>query len=230
MVILPIRFYMLIQILARQSKGTAVTQHHKSKNDGRGKRRKVAAIMAGGLVVGIGTMATLASWNDTEYAAGSFTAGSFDMVGSLDGTAYTQHTTSGTAATLAFSSPVGALSPSDVVGSPFALRLAKVSSNGATVTVTPGGNFTNGAGLTYGMYTTATFGCTAATTPLVTIVPAGTALNATTGAVTFNLAKPADASTEGAAVNLCVKVTAGATGLVQGQTSTTAWLFTATSN
>ena len=144
--------------------------------------------------------------------------------------AYGQHTTSGAAATMVFSSPVGALSPTDVVGSPFALRLAKVSTNGATVTVTPGGNFTNGAGLTYGMYTTSTFGCTAATTTVTTIVPAGTALNSTTGAVTFNLAKPADASTEGVAVNLCVKVTAGATGLVQGQTSTTSWLFTATSN
>jgi predicted ribosomally synthesized peptide with SipW-like signal peptide len=207
-----------------------VNQQTNTHEDGRGRRRKVAAILAGGLVVGIGTMATLASWNDTEYAAGSFTAGAFDMVGSLDGTNYTQHTTSGTAATLAFSTPASALSPNDVVGSPFALRLAKVSTNGATVTVTPGGNFTNGTGLTYGMYTTSTFGCTAATTTVTTIVPAGTALNATTGAVTFTLAKPVDNATEGAAVNLCIKVTAGSTGLVQGQTSTTAWLFTATSN
>ncbi|MGV8909948.1 MAG: SipW-dependent-type signal peptide-containing protein [Propionicimonas sp.] len=44
---------------------------------GRARRRKVAAALAGGLVLGVGTMATLASWNDSPAAAATYSAGQF---------------------------------------------------------------------------------------------------------------------------------------------------------
>ena len=38
---------------------------------------RVRALLAGALVLGLGGSVTLASWTDTEYAAGSFGASSF---------------------------------------------------------------------------------------------------------------------------------------------------------
>ena len=48
------------------------------------KRRKVLAILAGGLVLGVGTAVTLAAWNDSEFASGDFAAGRIQSRG-LDG-------------------------------------------------------------------------------------------------------------------------------------------------
>jgi predicted ribosomally synthesized peptide with SipW-like signal peptide len=204
-----------------------VTQSELPKRS-RERRRKVAAILAGGLVVGIGTMATLASWNDVEYASGTFTAGSFDMVGSTDNSTFAQHKTEGAAATLTFSTPVSAMSPGDVVAAPYALKLDKASTNAATVVVTAGTS-SNITGLTYGLYITSAFGCTASTTALSTVVPAGSALNAATGASSFTLAKPASTSVDGAPVYLCVKVTADSA-LTQAQAASATWVLTATSS
>ena len=70
-------------------------------------RRRTAA---GGIVLSIGSMATLASWNDSEFASATFTAGRFDLEGSLDnGTTYGQHNPS--AGALTFTAPVTNLSP-----------------------------------------------------------------------------------------------------------------------
>lgn len=55
-------------------------------------RRKVLAVLAGGLVLGVGAAITLAAWNDSEFATGTFTAGSFNLQGSTDGTTYAEHT------------------------------------------------------------------------------------------------------------------------------------------
>ena len=52
------------------------------------RRRKISAILAAGMVLGVGTTATLAAWNDSEYAQGSFAAGTFNLEGSTDGTTY----------------------------------------------------------------------------------------------------------------------------------------------
>lgn len=45
---------------------------------------RMRAVLAGGLVLGIGTTATLASWNDAEYASGTLTTSTFDLQSSLD--------------------------------------------------------------------------------------------------------------------------------------------------
>jgi predicted ribosomally synthesized peptide with SipW-like signal peptide len=206
-----------------------VNQQH-STQDNRGRRRKVAAILAGGVVVGVGTMATLAAWTDTEYATGTFTGGYFDLRGSTDQTTFSDNTTSGSSATLSFTTPlVTQMSPGDVVYAPYAVNLFKTSTNAGTVTVTAPSTTGTVTNITYTLFTTATAGCSAASTPVVTVVPAGTNLGAVGAANTFTVAKPANSSTDGVATYLCFKVTAGA-GLTQGQTGTATWLFTATSN
>ena len=49
------------------------------------RNRRIKAILAGGLVFGIGAAATLAAWTDTEEATGSFKAGTFNIDLSVDG-------------------------------------------------------------------------------------------------------------------------------------------------
>ena len=55
-------------------------------------RRKVLAVLAGGLVLGVGTAVTLAAWNDSEFATGDFAAGTFVFQGSTDNETFEDHT------------------------------------------------------------------------------------------------------------------------------------------
>lgn len=187
--------------------------------------RKVAAILAGGLVLGIGTMATLASWNDSEYATASFTSGTFKLQGSADGETFADHADPGAAASLSFTAPFDNLTPTDTVYAPFAVRLTADTTNAATVTVTnpaTSGDVTN---LTYSLIQTESFGCNADTvgTTLVKDAEVGTAPDART----FDLAMGHDGEA-GAAANLCFVVTAGS-GLVQDQAGSSTWQFQAVS-
>lgn len=192
------------------------------------KRGIIRAILAGGLVLGVGAAVTLAAWNDSEFATGTFSAGTFNLEGSTDGTAFADHATAPGAA-LGFTVNPASLSPGDVVYAPFAVRLAANTTNNATVTVAVPTPATTGSvtGLTYQILQPTAFGCTAATTG-TTLVPAGTAVGSVPSAVTFSLTKGAPTTSAGAAVNLCVKVTAGAS-IVQGQTGTATWQFQAAS-
>lgn len=198
----------------------------------RDRRRKLRAVLAAGLVLGIGGAVTLAAWNDSEFATGTFTAGTFNMQGSTDGTTYADHATLGTAVTLPFTVAPTNLSPGATVYSPFAVRLAAGTTTGASVAVqavTDTGTVTN---LTYTLVTSTSITCngaavTAATGPAI-LVPAGTALTSVATQSTFTLAQGANGTTPGAAQFLCFAVTAGA-GLVQGQTGTATWQFLATS-
>ncbi len=196
--------------------------------DGTAKRRRrsrmIRAILAGGLVLGVGAAVTLAAWNDSEFVTGTFTAGTFNLEGSTtDGTTFTDHATSPGGA-LTFTVPATALSPTDSVSAPFAVRLAANTTNGANVVLTtepPTGTVTN---LTYSLEIHSAWGCAPGT---VTSTPiTGSALNA--GTTSFALAAGAPTSNPGAPVYVCFRVTAGA-GLVQGQSGAAIWKFTATS-
>ncbi|MFJ6415583.1 SipW-dependent-type signal peptide-containing protein [Paeniglutamicibacter sp. NPDC091659] len=57
-----------------------------------GTMRKIAAVLAGGLVLGIGAATTLAAWTDSQYATATFTAGIFKIESSINGTTWTDHT------------------------------------------------------------------------------------------------------------------------------------------
>jgi predicted ribosomally synthesized peptide with SipW-like signal peptide len=191
-----------------------------------GLGRKVQAVIAGGLVLGVGAVVTLAAWTDSEFAQGTFAAGKFNMLGSIDGLTYTEHSTVGTAATLPFTVNPASLSPGDVVYAPFAVELDSGTTNNAAVTISTAATTGTVTNLTYTLLQPTTFGCASGTTG-TTLVPAGTAVGTTPGSPTFNLTKGSGGSA-GAPAFFCFKVTAGA-GLVQGQTGSTTWQFLGTS-
>jgi predicted ribosomally synthesized peptide with SipW-like signal peptide len=208
-----------------------MTQHlatHTISADGTATRRRrsrmIRAILAGGLVLGVGAAVTLAAWNDSEFVTGTFTAGTFNLQGSTtNGTTFTDHATSPGGA-LTFTVPATALSPTDSVEAPFAVRLAANTTNDAIVDVTteaPTGTVTN---LTYSLEIHSAWGCAAGTTTATPI--SGAALNA--GTTAFVLTAGSPTSNPGTPVYLCFRVTAGA-GLVQGQTGAAIWKFSAVS-
>lgn len=179
-------------------------------------------------MIGIGAVVTLASWNDSEYASGTFTAGTFDLEGSTTGSSYGEHPTAGSAAGLSFTAPFSNLSPTDSTYGAFAIRLAANTTTNADVvlaTPTTTGTVSN---LTYGVVTTTSFGCDA------TAFGSGTSLVSdgtqfTAGSANLSLTKGSPVTSAGTPVYLCFKVTAGS-GLAQGQSGTATWAFTATSN
>lgn len=196
----------------------------------RGSRgRRVKALLAGGLVLGVGAAMTLAAWNDSEFASGTFTTGAFDMVGSTDGTTFTDHATLGTAATLPFTVYTAGMTPGDVSAAPFAVRLTAPSTAPASVTVSaPAGANTGELGnFTYTVLDTgSTTTCTAATTG-TPLIPAATALGTVPGSTTFTL-PIGTGGNPGTATNLCFKVTANAE-MTQSASATATWQFLATS-
>jgi predicted ribosomally synthesized peptide with SipW-like signal peptide len=206
---------------------TAITSNDQTSK--RSTRRKVAAVLAGGLVLGVGTMATLASWNDSEFASATFTAGKFNLEGAVDASqaTFSEHATSGAAGGLTFTAPVGNLTPNDVVAAPYAVRLAANTTNNATLNLVAAAN-TSGTvtNLTYELIKTIGAGCTTASTGTV-IVAAGTAVTSvSTTPITLNMGSPTTLA--GAPAYLCFKVTAGAN-LAQSQTGAVTWQFQAVS-
>lgn len=196
------------------------TTHRASRGSG---SRRLRAVLAGGLVLGVGAAVTLAAWNDSEFAQGTFTAGAFTMEGSVDGTTFTEHATAGAAASLPFTVNPTNLSPNDTVYAPFAVRLATGTTSAAVVTITNAATTGTITDLTYTLIQPTTFGCSSGTTGTA-LVPAATALGSAAGASTFALAT----GTPGAPVFLCFKVSAGS-GIAQGQSGSTTWQFTAAS-
>lgn len=191
--------------------------------------RKVRAILAGGLVLGVGAAVTLAAWTDQEWAVGSFGAGSFNIEGSTTGeeASFTDHESPAGAATLGFEVGAGNLSPGDTVAAPFVLRTDETTTYDATVALTSAiGEGANAANLTYGITQVAGVADCVEGATGTAVVPAGTALDSVTGANEFTLAAGDGAA--GAPVTLCFQVTAGE-GLTQGDPGTANWEFTATS-
>lgn len=192
-------------------------------------KKKVRAILIGGLVVGIGAAVTLAAWNDSEFAQGTFAAGQFNLEGST--TSATDgfdipHDSSGAAATLGFEVNPENLSPSDIVYAPFAVRLADDTTNDASVAITATQDGTT-TGLTYQLVQTTAFGCDESmAADGADLVPAGTALGAVAGTAAFGLDK--GTGDAGEAVNLCFVVTADSS-LKQNDSGTGTWEFAATS-
>lgn len=183
------------------------------------------AVLAGGVVLGVGAAVTLAVWNDSEFATGTFSTGTFNLEGSTDGTTFADHATSDDAAGLSFTVTPTDLAPGDVVYAPFAVRLAAGTTDDGTVAFqTPTG--TAPTGLTYSVYETSAFGCSAAELPDGTELITDAAFTATPTA-TFPLTAGAGGAS-GTAQNLCFVVTAGAD-LAQGQTGTATWQLLATS-
>lgn len=189
--------------------------------------RHARAILAGGLVLGVGAAITLANWNDSEFVNGTFAAGIFALEGSsTDGTTFSEHSSAGSAAALDFQLAPEDLSPGDVVYAPFALRLGANSSSDATTDLTLASTTGDLTGLTYRVIQPTTWGCNASTTG-TEIVAAGTPLASAPTAAAIALTQGAG-SNPGAPAYLCFIVTA-TTGLVQGSSGTVTWELVAQS-
>lgn len=101
------------------------------------KTRKIAALAAGVLVVGVGASYTLASWNDSEWVWGgadgeAIATEVFDVEQFTEGTWHDDETNPGGA--LNFTAAALSLTPGDTVYAPVSLR-TKENSIGGTVTL-----------------------------------------------------------------------------------------------
>ena len=196
----------------------------------RTRGRKVAAVLAGGLVLGVGTMATLASWNDSEFASATFTSGYFNLEGAVDTAqaSFTDHASSGSANSgLTFSTKFNNLTPGDLVAAPYALRLGIGTTRNAKVTLVAATKTGTVDDLTYEVVKTSTAGCTTTTTG-TPVVAANTAMTSVVGATVLDLTMGTLVTSPGDPAFLCFKVTAGPN-LHQSQTGAVTWQFQAVS-
>ncbi|WP_438353662.1 SipW-dependent-type signal peptide-containing protein [Microbacterium sp. CJ88] len=135
----------------------------------RGRRwPRLRALLAGGLVLGIGATVTLAAWTDSEYTAATLTAGRFGILGSMNGAAFADHATS-PGATLTFSPALGAVYP----GAPPGFTTVQIRTAS-----TASGGFNSVAG-TVSMQTStaATGGLAGALVYAVRVIPTGSSCN-----------------------------------------------------
>lgn len=112
--------------------------------------RRIRALLASGVVLGVGATVTLAAWNDSEYAGGAVTAGQFTLEGSTDGVEYWS-SEPGSPHALSFT-PDAALYPGATSYSLFSVRTAEGSIGGTVQVLADDGNAGGlGAYLTYGI-------------------------------------------------------------------------------
>lgn len=92
---------------------------------------RLRALLAGGLVLGVGASITLAAWTDSEYATTTVTSGRFGIVGAVNGSGtFTDHATS-PGATLTFSPVLTAVYPGSGAGfTTVQIRTASVATGG----------------------------------------------------------------------------------------------------
>jgi len=189
-------------------------------------------VLAGGLVLGIGATITLASWNDSEHATGSFATSTFDLESSTVDGVWASNT-SAPGAALAFNAT--ALSPSVSRYAWINVRTTAASTVGGVVTLASSTN--TGAlvpVLEYRAVLTASpsTACDASAftgTPTYIAGSAGTYIAASTvpaAAVATAITAPS------AQVRYCfdVRVAAGTANSFQGATGTVTWLFSGVSS
>ncbi|MFP7761553.1 SipW-dependent-type signal peptide-containing protein [Marisediminicola sp. LYQ134] len=204
---------------------------HRERSTTRSWWLRARALAVGGLVLSAGTAATLAAWNDSEYASATITASVFQIEGSTTSstTGYSDHEASASAAALTFSPPVGAMTPSAQTHAGFWVRTKSASTAGTIVVQPPVSTGALAPALTYGIRVVpATGGCTAATfgASTTTIIPPGTALTATTAGTSIPIA-----AAGATPVQLCFQVTLPSTtaNTFQGTSATPTWQLLGTS-
>jgi len=188
----------------------------------RRRRPRLRAVLAGGLVLGIGVTATVAAWTDTEYSVATFTAGTFSIVGATDGSTFTDHA-SAPGATLSFAVAPTALVPNTTVYALYSVKTAATSVAGTVQLTADAANSTGlGTYLTYGVTSIAGTTCSSGT------FGAGTVIVATASATTVGASGTQSLSAAGGSVvNYCFAVTlpSSAPNAAQGTTLTAHWIF-----
>jgi predicted ribosomally synthesized peptide with SipW-like signal peptide len=194
----------------------------------RGRRlTRLRAVLAGGLVLGVGATATLAAWTDEEHSAGSFKAGTFSIVGSTNGTDFSDHPAA-SGASLAFSLPAAAMVPGTTVYALYSVKTVSDSVAGSVKLIADDANGTGlGEHLTYGVNAIQGTTCNAdAFAEGDPVVSAGREL-------TTDSSNSLELAAAGALpINYCFAVTlpADASSDAQGAALTARWTFAATTD
>jgi predicted ribosomally synthesized peptide with SipW-like signal peptide len=219
------------------------SSHARRAEDRPRRFARVRAILAGGLVLGVGGSLTMAAWADSEFGQATFTASRFTTESSINsGTSWADSTA---AAPLIFAFPAGGMSPSTVKYAPFWVRTKALSLDG-TLALQPATNdnatlagamryrvVRYPAGATCGA---ALFQAGASPAPTAFIVGTpGAAGSATTSvALTSGAVLPTTAVTanQGAATQFCFEVSmnSDAANELQGQSVTPTWEVKASSS
>lgn len=89
------------------------------------RRRRIKAILAVGIILGLGAVATLAAYTSSVFGQATFATGKFNVLGSFDGGTNwsSSNATKETAGTLNFQVNPGAMTPGDTVYAPIALKV-----------------------------------------------------------------------------------------------------------
>lgn len=183
---------------------------------------RAKAILAGGLILGIGAAVTLASWNDSEFATMDFAGGRFNIEGSTNGSTFTEHASAGAAGVLPLTVSAADMAPGDVVQAGYSIRLDSTSTRNAVVTVTNAASTGTLTGLTYSVTTTTLPNCGGTATAVFSDVALGTV----PGGTQFPLSTGSTGN-PGSPVNLCYTITAGS--IAQGQSGSVTWSLAAES-
>lgn len=198
------------------------------------RTRRVRALLAAGLVLGVGTAVTLAAWTDTENATGSFGASVFDTQSQSAGSPTYASNPSAPGATLTFNATQ--MSPGVSSFAWLNVRTTAATTVGGTVTltaVTPTGALAPAL-----QYRAVRLTNPSPTSPCDATAFSGTPTYIAGGSATYlpvsQLPVSAVANTIGAAgaqLGFCfeVRVMTGAANTYQGTTATVAWTFTGTS-
>jgi predicted ribosomally synthesized peptide with SipW-like signal peptide len=186
---------------------------------------RLRAVLAGGLVLGAGATATLAAWTDEESAHGTFTAGTFSILGSTNGITFSDHP-SAPGASLAFAPTTDAMVPNTTVHALYSVKTAPTSVAGSVqLTAGPDNGSGLGAYLRYGVHTIPGTTCNATT------FAAGSVVVSTGSALTVGAGAGIPLTAAGASpVNYCFAVTlpSDAPNAAQGAALGGTWIFAAT--
>lgn len=193
------------------------------------RSRRVRAVLAAGLVLGVGAAATLAAWNDSEHSTATFTAGYFDIVGAADGVTFASHP-SDVPAALSFVVAPTAMAPGQTTYALFSVKTVNpsVAGNLQVNAVSTGGTGL-GSVLKYGLRTVASASCNETT------YNAGSAVVVVVenSSLTTNGASVQPVAANGAGVvHYCFAVTlpSDADNAAQGKTAVQTWQIVGTSS
>ncbi|WP_149361483.1 SipW-dependent-type signal peptide-containing protein [Lolliginicoccus suaedae] len=88
------------------------------------RKRKIRAILAGGVVLGVGATVTLAAWNDSVFVQGDFAVGDFNIQGDVhDGGGFLEYDDELAPGILQLPLIAENLAPGDIVHAPVSLRV-----------------------------------------------------------------------------------------------------------
>lgn len=193
---------------------------------------RLRAVLAGALVLGVGAAVTVAAWNDSEFATGSFTASTFEIVGSTDGAQFNEHPDAANAAALSLTAPFDAMSPGTTVYARFVVKTTDASTVGGTVSLAATASNSDGLGfwLRYGVRVLPEGAACSSSTfddaSTSVVVPSGSTMTVD-GTGNASVGK---SGTDTANYCFAIALPSGTPNEAQGTSVNAQWTFTAESN